>query len=283
MPVIHMKPTCIEAQPALRRGDVAVWDLVDIPLGVRRGLVAMTPEEALDTRHYPNTIRHYQVWTARGSFAAVPWVDLQPMIKSGEPPANLKAAAQAELPLAAPRFVDAEPQRLLGDVAVWDLVDIPLGVQRRPAGETVSSAAASRGGFQLSPPNLWDRGERFAAVRWADLQPRRPVPRGRDTMTARQWGNDRDEHGVCRVCGADNSMHCDTVAHDQAREGYPLGASGVPSPRDRVPPPRQSQPAEPDPRASCIGPDAAPQRKAGRRLRPDEAPILVDLEFEPWE
>jgi hypothetical protein len=33
------------------------------------------------------------------------------------------------------------------------------------------------------------------------------------SMTIEQWGAARDERGVCRVCGAEDWMWCDLVAH----------------------------------------------------------------------
>jgi hypothetical protein len=119
-------------------------------------------------------------------------------------------------------LVGAEPQRKLGDVAVWDLADIPRGVPRQPAYATIDRAANARTlytsfdvyHYQEPPAHR----ELYAVVRWADLRPIRPVPRGRDTMTPRQWGTNRDEYGVCGVCRADDSMHCDSVAHDQHKE-----------------------------------------------------------------
>jgi hypothetical protein len=50
-------------------------------------------------------------------------------------------------------------------------------------------------------------------VHWDLLQPLKPVPRGREAMTAAQWGSTRDADGVCTICGADDSMWCDQAVH----------------------------------------------------------------------
>lgn len=197
-----------------------------------------------------------------------------------------------------PVLVDAEPQRKLGDVAVWDILDIPSGVLRAPAVGTVAGAAQiAKDSLRVScfagclEPHKtltdgWARGWRYAAVRWADLQPRDQVPRGRHTMTIAQWGTDRDEHGVCRACGADDSMWCDTVAHDQANQAdLRACAAALQTFGGNVPEAVRivNKPAEPDPRASCIRLDDVRRRTPTRRLRPDETPVLVDREFENWE
>lgn len=273
-------PILVDAQPVERSGDLAVWDILDIPEGVIRGMAAQAIQIALAPICVKDRIAHVRIayvpQLARGSaFAAVRWEDMQP---SSQP---------------LPAFVDAEPQRKLGDVAVWDLVDIPMGTPRLPAYSTVDRATRSRDlytSFESYPrASGWARGRMFAVVRWSDLQPAHPVPRGRHSMTPRQWGDDRDEFDVCRVCGADDSMHCDTVAHDQARLAdlrvcaAALQTFGGALPESVKINNKPVEPAEPDPRASRIGPVAGLRQRPVKRLRPDEAPVLVDREFDNWE
>lgn len=45
----------------------------------------------------------------------------------------------------------------------------------------------------------------------------RGVDRRGGVMTVAQWGTDRDDTGVCRVCHAGGNMWCDRVEHDRAR------------------------------------------------------------------
>jgi hypothetical protein len=50
-----------------------------------------------------------------------------------------------------------------------------------------------------------------------------PLPRGPQSMTVEQWGGYRDMAGRCTVCNADDSMWCDTVAHQIVNQA--LGGS----------------------------------------------------------
>jgi hypothetical protein len=120
------------------------------------------------------------------------------------------------------QIVDAHPVFRRGDLAVWATEDIPTGVERRGLGVTVAQALHPH---TLALRLLQSNSDRtvirlMAAVPWANLQPRNPVPRGRGTMDPAHWGRTRDSDGVCGICNADDSMWCDEVEHRQhiARE-----------------------------------------------------------------
>lgn len=116
-----------------------------------------------------------------------------------------------------PRIIDADEVYKRGALAVWHLKDIPVGVLRH--GMSMNDRGA------LVPGSLAIRSSQmpndqkmpgYAAVAWADLQPKTPVPRGRLSMPANRWGFHRDSDGICTICHADDSMWCDDVAHKQS-------------------------------------------------------------------
>lgn len=127
--------------------------------------------------------------------------------------------------------ISANPLFKRGELAVWDVADIPVGVRRGVMDHDVDRAFANAPTtiVQTDPDQRLARSRRdaylapsLAAVRWADLQPMHDVPRGRASMTAAQWGNARDVDGVCLICKADDSMWCDTVVHEHIRDARPL-------------------------------------------------------------
>lgn len=130
--------------------------------------------------------------------------------------------------------VNALPICRRGAFAVWAVVDIPVGVRRGALDYDVSRAFENACVVirqtehdQRLACDRRDRGltSQVAAVCWGDLQPLHDVPRGRESMSAAQWGATRDANGTCLVCAADDSMWCDTVAHAQAER--PIVGSSV--------------------------------------------------------
>lgn len=116
--------------------------------------------------------------------------------------------------------INAAPLFKRGRLAVWLLKEIPLGVRRRGIALDVKGAFLPHvldiSEWQVATDvRVGENEPRFVAcVAWTDLQPSLPVPRGCDTMLSAHWGQDRDADGVCTICNADDSMRCDTVAHN---------------------------------------------------------------------
>lgn len=99
-----------------------------------------------------------------------------------------------------PQLVDAEPALKRGPYAAWDLADIPPGIGRGLCAPKPGHAFTNFNRYGFS--EIQGKGDRklggglYAVVLWADLQPLKPVPRGREAMTAAQWGTTRDADGV---------------------------------------------------------------------------------------
>lgn len=195
-----------------------------------------------------------------------------------------------------PQRVDAEPVFKRGSLAVWSVQDIPVGIWRGQTETTLKLALEQRGFVQQSAlaQRLSHQRPFLAAVHWDLLQPLKPVPRGRESMTAAQWGTTRDADGVCTICEADDSMWCDQAVH------FLQGA--VPPMPQISSLPARVRPSDTFSLAACTGEminrrgvsqlarelwaaDLAELVRKGEAQDQERERnrVLVDLEFEPWE
>jgi hypothetical protein len=305
-----MAPIVIDVKPLFTEGDVSVWRLRDIPIGVPRGAMVIAISQA--TGHYHSvfitTVNDHE---ANGSLvAAVSHEHLISNSTGSHAPVASPTPRKWEIgdrvwwagskhPTRGMPYSEDQWVTIIGPCPEWP--------EHYMVGADINGRQwASQGSPELlmaAPPGYIRRAdieigavrpikqEPFVRANLTKTRPRSP----RECMTPEQWGVNRDTYGVCSVCKADDSMWCDRVIHlSHAYGATPIPTVNFPITRHNIPPHQLAAFSL----AACTGEminrrDASPAARAAwsAELRllvkasedRERNRVVVDRDFEDWE